>query len=75
MQESLITEEIPVPEIVARTGFEENGNVWSFVYELERARQDFCYDILAKKWAAVLGGFDVYTRSHCSVAMNFIRFG
>lgn len=73
MQETLATEEISVPDIAARTEFAENGNAWLFTYELERERQDFCYNILAKKWAGVLGGFDIYTRTHCTVAITSLR--
>lgn len=71
--ETLATEEISVADVAARTEFAENGNAWLFTYELERERQDFCYNILEKKWAGVLGGFDIYTRTHCTVAITSLR--
>jgi hypothetical protein len=72
MQDTLATDEISptafVEELLLPT-----GNVWLFTNELDVVRADFCYNLLAPKWAGVLAGFDVYTRSHCVVAITSLR--
>jgi hypothetical protein len=72
MQDTLDTDQISVPELAGRL-LVPTGNVNLFTNELDIVRADFCYNLLAPKWAGVLGGFDVYTRSHCVVAITSLR--
>jgi hypothetical protein len=72
MQDTLATDEIS-PTALRVELMEPTGNVWLFANELDVVRADFCYNLLAPKWAGVLSGFDVYTRSHCVVAITSLR--
>ena len=67
----MATEDISVPELAA--DLLGGGNVWLFTNQLDNVRADYCYDLLAPKWAGVLGGFDVYTRTHCTTAITALR--
>jgi glyoxylase-like metal-dependent hydrolase (beta-lactamase superfamily II) len=48
-------------------------NVWLLFNEVGIQRNEYCYNLLAPKWAGVLGGFDVFTRTHCQVAITWTR--
>ncbi|NJR42542.1 MAG: hypothetical protein HC767_07615 [Akkermansiaceae bacterium] len=72
MQETLATDQISVPELAAKL-LVPTGNVWLFTNELDYVRAEFCYNLLAPKWAGVLAGFDVYTRPNCVVAITYLR--
>jgi hypothetical protein len=72
MQETLATTEISPAEL-AEMLLVPTGNVFLFTNQLDVVRGDFCYNLLAPKWAGVLGAFDVYTRSHCTAVIDSLR--
>jgi hypothetical protein len=71
MQDTLATDEISQPELAAKL-LVPTGNVLLFANELDIVRSDFCYNLLAPKWAGVLAAFDVYTHSHCVTAIDSV---
>lgn len=49
------------------------GNLWLYTSELGRTYADTCFQTLKPKWTELVAGFDVYGRSHCLVATDYLR--
>lgn len=64
---TLANEELSIPAVAAgivpKLGTADN--VYTLINEQQILQAEFCYQLLAPKWAARLGGFDVWTRGHC----------
>jgi hypothetical protein len=51
------------------------NNAWVLFNQYQRQLFEICYDKLVAKWGAVLGGVDVYGRSHCEKAWQVVALG
>lgn len=49
------------------------GHLWLYTSQLGRTHADTCYQLLKPKWTELVAGFDVYGRSHCLTATDFLR--
>lgn len=69
-----IAADIGVEELYEELFVSTGGNAWLFQNQLDQIRAEMCFEQVLPKYGGLLGGFDVFTRAHCILAMNFLQF-